>query len=84
MEGTMEEKEREENGISLKDIFHTIFSQKWLALIILVAVTLAGTLGIYFGSNALSKSYKVSFVLTLPGSDEYSVNYQYPDGTAFR
>ncbi len=84
MEGTMEENQREEGSVSLKDIFSVIFSQKWIALIILIAVTVAGTAGIYFGSNVKDKTYKVSFVLTLPGSDEYSVNYQYPDGTAFR
>ncbi len=80
----MEENKREESSVSLKDIFSVIFSQKWILLIVLIAVTVAGTAGIYFGSNVKDKTYNVSFVLTLPGSDEYSVNYQYPDGTVFR
>ncbi len=32
--------EEEKNGISLRDIFRIIFSQKWLALILAAAITL--------------------------------------------
>ena len=38
----MEDNEIEESGISIGDIFRTIFSQKWIALAIAVLITLAG------------------------------------------
>ena len=79
----MEEKEREEGGISLKDIFRMIFSQKWLALAILVVVTIVGTVGIYFGMNYFKRQYVASFVLNLPGDDGTKNYYTYPDGTTF-
>lgn len=89
--------EEEKSGMSFADIIRIIFSQKWVALIILVVVTLAGTLGLHYGSNAISKTYDVSFTLELPRTNEKnairdengniinpstSVVY-YPDGTAF-
>ncbi len=79
----MEENQREEGGISLKDIFRTIFSQKWIALAILIVVTLAGTVGIYFGVNNSKREYVASFVLNLPGDDGSKNYYTYPDGTTF-
>ncbi|MDE7453923.1 MAG: hypothetical protein K2N22_05890 [Clostridia bacterium] len=79
----MEENQREEGGTSLKDIFRTIFTQKWLALIILIVVTIAGTVGIYFGMNYFKREYVASFVLNLPGDDGEKNYYVYPDGTTF-
>lgn len=81
--------EKEEGGISLKEIFSTIFSQKWIALAIVFVVTVAGTLGIYFGKNYLSRSYDVSFTLELPqtrvkdDSAAASSSVVYPDETPF-
>ena len=49
--------EKEEGGISIGDIFRTIFSQKWLALIITAVITVVGTVGIYFyGSTKVDYS----------------------------
>lgn len=75
--------EKEEGGISIGDIFRTIFSQKWLALIITAVITVVGTVGIYFyGSTKVD--YSVSFVLQLPGSGDNSpAEYTYPDGELF-
>ena len=91
------EMQDEKSGMSVGDIFRIIFSQKWVALIILVVVTLAGTLGLHYGSNAISKTYDVSFTLELPQTDKNSIIKDengntiasstsvvyYPDGTAF-
>ena len=62
----MSENEKEEGGIALSEIFHIIFSQKWILITILVVLTLGGTLGIYYGKNAFSRVYEVSFTLELP------------------
>lgn len=81
--------EKEEGGISLKDIFSTIFSQKWIAFAIVFVVTVAGTLGIYFGKNYLGRTYDVSFTLELPqtrvkdDSSAASSSVVYPDETPF-
>lgn len=79
----MEENERTEGGITIGDIFRTIFSQKWLALIIAVVVTLVGILGIYFGLNSIRKNYSVTFILKLPNSADSPTSYSYPDGKRF-
>lgn len=77
------EEEREESGVTLGEILRIIFSQKWLVLIITAVITVAGTLGIYFGMNNSKREYSASFVLNLPGSSSASSNYVYPDGTTF-
>ncbi len=79
----MEENERDESGISLSDIFRAIFSQKWLVLIITFAITLAGTLGIYYGLNKSRRTYETTFVIKLPNSADSPTSYSYPDGTRF-
>ncbi len=89
----MSENEKEEGGIALSEIFHIIFSQKWILITILVVLTLGGTLGIYYGKNAFSRVYEVSFTLELPKTEvkeesstgtnlSASVVY-YPDGKPF-
>lgn len=76
----MEETEKQEGGISLGDIFRTIFSQKWLALIIAAIITIGGTIGLYFYGRSKS-TYSVTFVLHLPDTgDESTTSYTYPDG----
>lgn len=82
----MEEyQEVQEGGISFKEIFKTIFSQKWLALILTVAITLVGVLGILFIYNPSKKVYEASFTIFLPGEkDGAPTTYTYPDGEIFR
>lgn len=80
-----EEFEKEEGGITVGYIFRTIFSQKWLALIIAALITIAGTAGLYL-TGRRSVVYSVSFVLQLPNTSETistSTSYTYPDGTSF-
>ena len=79
----VEKEEREEGGITVGFIFRTIFSQKWLALILAAVITIAGTLGLYFLGKR-SETYSVSFVLQLPDAgDATSTSYTYPDGESF-
>lgn len=75
--------EKEEGGISLGDIFRTMFSQKWLLLILAVIIAAVSTVGVYmFGK--LRSDYSVSFVLQLPStSNTTSTTYYYPDGESF-
>ncbi len=78
-----EEIENGEGGITLGYIFRTIFSQKWLALIIAAVITVAGALGLYFMGKS-GTVYSVSFVLQLPKTGEASTtSYTYPDGESF-
>ena len=79
----MEEFEKEEGGITLGYIFRTIFSQKWLALIVAAVITIAGSLSIYFMGKG-KREYSVAFVLQLPNTgDASSTSYTYPDGESF-
>jgi flagellar basal body-associated protein FliL len=82
----MEDYEIEEDeGLTFGVIFRTIFTQKWLALIIAVVITIVGTLGLYFGYSRNKKEYTLSFALTIPettGNDN-STRCSYPDGTYF-
>ena len=79
----MDEIERGEGGITIGEIFRTIFSQKWLALVIAAAITIVGTVGLYFFGKQ-KEMYSVSFVLQLPNSgDASSTSYTYPDGESF-
>ncbi|MDE7439959.1 MAG: hypothetical protein K2N23_05595 [Clostridia bacterium] len=79
----MENEIENEGGVTIGYIFRTIFSQKWLALIIAVVITLVGTLGLYF-IDKRNEMYSVSFVLQLPNTgDASSTSYTYPDGESF-
>lgn len=82
----MEDFEEEESkGKTLGEIFKTIFSQKWLALIIAAAITLVGSLGLILLYNPAQKSYEMVFTVVLPNTDDNSpATYTYPDGTLFR
>lgn len=73
--------EEQNGGISLTEIFRTIFLKKWIFLIIATVITLGGTLGIYFGYNALNIGYACTFTVNFPGSDEAVPVY--PDGSNF-
>lgn len=70
----------EEKGLSFMDIFRTIASEKWLAVIVAAAITLVGVLGINFIYNPHVSEYVVKFNLNLPNFNNYSY-YQYGDGT---
>lgn len=79
----MDEKEYEGGGVTVGYVFRVIMSRKWLALIVALAITLAGTLGLYFGYGASKREYTLSFALNLPGMDSESTRCSYPDGTYF-
>lgn len=71
----MEEKE----GISFSDIFKTIWSQKLLALIVMLAVLIAGTLALHYGYGASKEEYVSIFSINV--SENSEGNLMYPDGT---
>ncbi len=76
------EEQIEENGTTFGDVFRTIFSQKWLALILAAAIFVVGTVGLYLYGKFTS-SYSVTFVLQLPGASNSPLSYVYPDGKIF-
>lgn len=76
--------EQEKEGLSLADIIRIILTQKLLALILVVAITLVGTLGIYFIYTRENRMYSITFNLMEPYNSvvtSYSINY--PDGGVF-
>lgn len=76
----MEEEMMNENKeISFGDVIRMILSRKFLALIIAVAITLAGTLALYFGYNAATNYYESSFTVNFTVSSNGII--EYPDGT---
>lgn len=75
--------EEEKSGITLGEIFRVIFSQKWLALLLVVLITVVGTVGLIFIYSPSKEEYVASFRLDLPGGDANEVIYHYPDGTSF-
>ncbi len=74
----MEEEKTENKELSFGGIIRTILSRKFLALIIMVAITLAGTLALYFGYNAAKNQYESSFTINFPVTDGGLI--EYPDG----
>lgn len=74
--------QEETGGISIGDIFRTIATQKWLALILAVVITVAGTLIIQLGFNYSAKRYVTEFKLELP-NDYLGETYTYFDGSKF-
>lgn len=73
--------EEEGKGISLGEIFRTIFVKKWLALIILVVITVVGTIGIHFVYSKPAKVYQMNF--TVSNATAAAALYNYADGTTF-
>ncbi len=73
--------EEEKSGITLKDIFRTIFSQKWLALMIAVVVAVVCVFVLYFGYGPSKAEYVSSFTINLETDD--SGKQYYPDGREF-
>lgn len=74
--------EEETKGLTLKDVVRTIWSQKWVALIVAVLITLAVAVTLFYGYNPSVSSYSMEFSLNLPGDDN-SGAYIYPNGTQF-
>lgn len=74
--------EREERGLSFGDICRIMFSQKWLALAIVIIVTVAASLGMYY-RNKSGEVYSSTFLLQLPNTISTSTVYTYPDGDSF-
>ena len=68
-----EEVEEEKRGITVGEVFRVAFTQKWLILIIAVIITIAGTLGIYFGYNKTKTQYAATFTVNFTDSELYSV-----------
>ena len=79
----------EEKGITLGEIFRTIFTKKWLALIIAVAITVIGSLVLILGYNPSKTEYVSTFSVNLvkqetetsPGNK--TIQYIYPNGQIF-
>ena len=73
-----EEIKKDGKEFSFGDFIRTIWSRKFLALIIALAITLAGTLALYFGYNAVSDTYESLFSINFSVSDSGLI--EYPDG----
>lgn len=73
-----EEVKKVSREFSVGDVMRTILSRKFLALIIAVAITLVGTLALYFGYNATTNYYESSFTINFPVSAGGLI--EYPDG----
>lgn len=73
--------EEEKSGTTLKDIFRTIFSQKWLALMIAVVVAVVCVFVLYFGYGPSKAEYVSSFTINMETDD--SGEPCYPDGRKF-
>lgn len=73
-----------QEGLTIGEFFRRVWSEKLIALIVAVAITLVGTLGLYLGYNAMTAEYKLSYNVALPnGSGDFTNGYTYPDGTKF-
>ena len=78
----MQDNEREEGGISIGDIFRTILSCKWLALVIAAVITIGGAVGLYF-YGASKQEYAVTFVMYMPGSGNSPVSEKFAFSVRF-
>ena len=75
--------ERDEKGLTFGDICRIAFSQKWLALAIVIIITVAASLGMYY-SNKSKEEYSSTFHLQLPDTAGSTLTvYTYPDGSTF-
>lgn len=73
--------EEKKDGFTLSDVFSTIISQKWLALIITVIITVAATAALYFGYNPTVTEYVSTFTVSFPGGE--GANPVFPDNSPF-
>lgn len=75
--------EEEYSGISLREIFKTIFVKKWLVLIVALCITVVGTVGIYLFYSRPQKVYQMNFIISARNLTNPSVMFSYDDGTEF-
>lgn len=73
--------EEEKSGITLKDIFRVIFSQKWLALLVAIIVAVICVFVLYFGYGPSKTEYVSSFTVNM--ATDKDGNTVYPDGRVF-
>lgn len=77
--------EKEEDGLSLGEIFHVLFIKKWLLLAITLIVMLIGVIFVQFLYNPGKVEYQSTFEIKFP--DAFKVEdddtRHYPDGTEF-
>ncbi len=73
--------EEQKEGLTVGEVCKVIFSQKWLALVIVVIITLAGTLGLYLGYNAVQTEYVRIFTVSFP--DSGASGTVFPDNSPF-
>lgn len=76
--------------IAIVDFFRAFWRKKILALILTLAITLTGTIGIYFGYNHITSTYSCAFSYDIYRFDNYTedkndyINSTFPDGSIFR
>lgn len=71
--------EEEKGGISIGEIFRAIWSQKVVALIVLLVITILGTAILKFGYSSITEEYVSKFTVNISTSS--SGIFYYPDGT---
>lgn len=74
----MEDK-KEEDGLSLGELFRVIFNRKWFVLLGTIGITIIGVLIIVLFFNKSKQIYVSEFTLNYPGIEEG----RYPNGTTF-
>ena len=74
------DEQRNEEGLSLGEIFRVIFKKIWWVVGITCSVALATVLVIVLLVNNLSSQYRLDYTLEFPGYE----NMRYPDGTSYR
>lgn len=75
-------RETEQDGVTLREIFRTVWLRKWVAIAVAAGIFLVGVVSLYFGYNRAVNDYVIEFGLNLPGEAE-GAGYVYPDGTQF-
>ena len=73
--------EEEREGVTLSRVFGTIFSQKWLALIITLVITIGVTVALFWGYNSTVTEYVSTFTVSFPGGE--GANPVFPDNSPF-
>ena len=71
--------DEEKSGLTFGDICRIIWSQKWLALALLLAITIAGTFGLKYGYGAGKTEFVSTFSINISISEDGML--EYPDNT---
>lgn len=74
------EYEKEEEGITLGELFKVIFKRVWILVAVTLAVAVIAIVAVALFINVNKKEYRLDYTLEFPGYE----NLRYPDGTAFR